>query len=533
MTFSKISTLKNDLPASIVVFFVALPLCLGIALASNAPLFSGIISGIIGGIIVGSISNSSLGVSGPAAGLTAIVFTAILSLGSYENFLLAVVIAGFLQLILGLLKSGVITYYFPTSVIKGMLSGIGVIIILKQIPHFLGWKSRSQGVWSFDLLDGQTTFTEILNSFNQVTLGSLLIGVLSLSIILIWDNILSKKHNLFKVIQGPFVAVLLGVICVIVFGQDSIFGLKSNQLVDVPIITGFEDLGSVFLYPNYSLIWKKEIWIIAFTLALVASLETLLSVEATDKLDPNKRLTNPNLELIAQGTGNIFSGMLGGLPITQVIVRSSANVQSGGQTKKSTIIHGFLIFIAVILIPEILNKIPLSVLASVLFIVGYKLAKPKLFIDIYNLGLAQFIPFVVTFVVIVMKDLLWGIAVGFLVSIFFVMYKSYKNSISLKKNISKLDEGIVRITFPAELSFLNKANLQKELNSFKDVSILEIDIRNNKGIDFDIMEILEDFLVIAKDNNIDIQLLTKKGEISNPESFSSYLEMNRRKYEKI
>lgn len=512
---------------------MAIPLCLGIALASNAPLFSGIIAGIIGGIVVGFISNSSLGVSGPAAGLTAIVSAAIISLGSFESFLLAVVLAGLIQVFLGLIKAGIIGYYFPSSVIKGMLSGIGIIIILKQIPHFFGWDADPEGDWAFAQVDGQNTFTEILYSVNHITLGSFIIGLIALLVIIYWDNILSKTHNIFKLIQGPIVAVVLGIIYVLIFGENELLGIGSSHLVKVPTPSGIEEFKSIFTFPDYSLIQDKQIWIIAFTLALVASLETLLSVEATDKLDPHKRVTNPSRELFAQGAGNILSGLIGGLPVTQVIVRSSANVQSGGQTKKSAIIHGFLLIAAVLIIPSIINLIPLSVLASVLLVVGYKLTKPKLFKDIYKLGIAQYLPFMITIIVIVVKDLLWGIGVGFALATFFVLYKSFRNTISFRKNTSLLDEGTVKITFAEELSFLNKAKLQQEFDLIPENTLIEIDIRNNKAIDYDVIEVLEDFLVKAKQKNINIQLLTKKGEINNPISFLEYLDSNRRSYEAI
>lgn len=512
---------------------MALPLCLGIALASNAPLFSGIIAGIIGGIVVGFLSNSSLGVSGPAAGLTAIVAAAILSLGSYESFLLAVVLAGLIQVVLGVLKAGIIGYYFPSSVIKGMLSGIGIIIILKQIPHFFGWDSDPEGDWAFIQVDGQNTFTEILYSINHITLGSFIIGLLALLVIIYWDNILSKTHNFFKLIQGPIVAVVLGIIYVLIFAEHELLGIGSSHLVNVPTPSGIEEFKSIFTFPDFSLVQDKQIWIIAFTLALVASLETLLSVEATDKLDPHKRVTNPNRELFAQGAGNILSGLIGGLPVTQVIVRSSANVQSGGQSKKSAIIHGFLLIAAVLIIPSIINLIPLSVLASVLLVVGYKLAKPKLFKDMFKLGVAQYIPFLITIIVIVGRDLLWGIGVGFALATFFVLYKSFRNTISFRKNTSLLDEGTIKITFAEELSFLNKAKLQQELDLIPENTLLEMDIRNNKAIDYDVIDVLEDFLVKAKEKNINIQLLTKKGELNNPESFLEYLDANRRSYEAI
>jgi len=420
--------IKNDLPASIVVFFVALPLCLGIALASGAPLFSGLIAGIIGGVVVGSISGSKIGVSGPAAGLAAIVLTAIGTLGSYENFLVAVVLGGIIQLIFGFLKAGIIGYYFPSSVIKGMLTGIGIIIILKQIPHFFGYDIDPEGDFAFFQVDGENTFSEIFKTVNNISLGSTIIGLIGLGILLLWSNFLSKKGKFFNIIQGPLVAVVAGIIYFFVTDSESKYGISASHLVSVPVPDNFDSFISQFSFPNFGAISNPEIWVVAFTIALVASLETLLCVEATDKLDPHKNVTPTNRELLAQGTGNIISGLIGGLPITQVIVRSSANIQSGGRSKMSAIIHGFFLLISVILIPNLLNKIPLSVLAAILLIVGYKLAKPALFKQMYQLGWKQFIPFTVTVLGIVFTDLLFGIGMGLAVGIVVILIKSFQNS---------------------------------------------------------------------------------------------------------
>ena len=409
---NNLSYLKNDLPASIVVFFVALPLCLGIALASGAPLFSGLIAGIVGGIVVGAISGSQVGVSGPAAGLAAIVLAAIASLGGYENFLLAVVLGGIIQILFGVLRAGIIGYYFPSSVIKGMLTGIGIIIILKQIPHFFGWDADPGGDFAFFQVDGENTFSEIFNSLNHISLGPTIIALISLGILILWNTVLSKKAKIFQLVQGPLVAVVAGIIFYAVTKGSSTLGFSANQLVNVPVPEDITSFLAQFSFPNFSAITNPQIWVVAFTIALVASLETLLCVEATDKLDPEKRITPTNRELLAQGTGNVISGLIGGLPITQVIVRSSANIQSGNKTKISAIIHGFFLLISVILIPRILNMIPLSVLAAILFIVGYKLAKPALFKTLYDLGWKQFIPFIVTVLGIVFIDLLIGLGLG-------------------------------------------------------------------------------------------------------------------------
>ncbi|MCP4054254.1 MAG: SulP family inorganic anion transporter [Mesoflavibacter sp.] len=517
--------IKNDLPASIVVFFVALPLCLGIALASGAPLFSGLIAGIIGGIVVGSLSGSKIGVSGPAAGLAAIVLTAIGTLGGYENFLVAVVLGGIIQLVFGLLRLGIIGYYFPSSVIKGMLTGIGIIIILKQIPHFFGYDPDPEGDFAFFQVDGENTFSEILNSINHITPGSLLIGVIGLGILLLWSNVLSKKGKIFQLIQGPLVAVVVGIIFYVLTKDSSSMAIQSSHLVSVPVPEDFSSFLGQFSFPNFSVITNPEIWVVAFTIALVASLETLLCVEATDKLDPYKNVTPTNRELLAQGTGNILSGMIGGLPITQVIVRSSANIQSGGRSKMSAIIHGFFLLISVILIPKLLNMIPLSVLAAILLIVGYKLAKPALFKTMYNLGWKQFLPFIVTVAGIVFTDLLKGIGLGLAVGIVVILIKSYQNSHFLHKEGEDVDDGKIKMTLAEEVTFFNKGAILKELDRLPEDSYLELDVRKTRYLDNDIIEILEDFSIKAKERNINIKLISERGTIENPESFIEFFKL--------
>ena len=514
--------LKNDFPASIVVFFVALPLCLGIALASGAPLFSGLIAGIIGGVVVGALSGSKIGVSGPAAGLAAIVLTAIGTLGGYENFLVAVVLGGIIQLVFGLLRLGIIGYYFPSSVIKGMLTGIGIIIILKQIPHFFGYDAEPEGADSFLEASGENTFSAILNIIDNITPGSLLIGVIGLAILLLWSNVLSKKGKIFQLIQGPLVAVVVGIIFYVLTQDNSSLAIQTTHLVSVPVPDDFSSFLGQFSFPNFSVITNPEVWIVGFTIALVASLETLLCVEATDKLDPHKNVTPTNRELLAQGTGNIISGMIGGLPITQVIVRSSANIQSGGRTKMSAIIHGLLLLISVILIPKLLNMIPLSVLAAILLIVGYKLAKPSLFKTMYNLGWKQFLPFIVTVAGIVFTDLLKGIGLGLAVGIVVILIKSYQNSHFLHKEGEDVDDGKIKMTLAEEVTFFNKGAILKELDRLPEDSYLELDVRKTRYLDNDIIEILEDFSIKAKERNINIKLISERGTIENPESFINF-----------
>jgi len=516
---------KSDIPASIVVFFVALPLCLGIALASGAPLFSGLIAGIIGGIVVGSLSGSSVGVSGPAAGLAAIVLTAIGTLGGYENFLLAVVLGGIIQVVFGVLKAGIIGYYFPSSVIKGMLTGIGIIIILKQIPHFFGYDSDPEGDVAFFQLDGENTFSEIFVAINNISLGATLIAIVGLLILILWDRVLSKKGKIFKIIQGPLVAVTLGIIYFVATKGNATYGIEPSHLVSVPIPDSIDTFLGQFSLPNFSAITNPEIWVVGFTIALVASLETLLCVEATDKLDPRKRVTPTNRELLAQGTGNVLSGLIGGLPITQVIVRSSANIQSGGKTKMSAVIHGCLLLISVILIPKLLNMIPLSVLAAVLLIVGYKLAKPALFKQMFDLGWKQSVPFYVTVLGIVFTDLLVGIGLGLLVGIVVILIKSFQNSHFLHIEDKSNGKHKMKMTLAEEVTFFNKGAILKELDKLPRDSSLELDVRRTRYLDNDIIEILEDFSEKARNRNIDIKLISERGEIENPKSFIEFFKL--------
>ncbi|WP_026913823.1 SulP family inorganic anion transporter [Christiangramia portivictoriae] len=513
--------LNKDFPASIVVFFVAIPLCLGIALASGAPLFSGLIAGIIGGIVVGAISGSSLGVSGPAAGLAAIVLAAITNLG-YENLLLAVVIGGAIQIGFGLLKAGIIGYYFPNSVIKGMLTGIGIIIILKQIPHFFGYDDDPQGDWAFFQVDGENTFSEIFNMVNGISPGATIIAVIAMIILVLWETVLSKKGKFFKLVQGPLVAVAAGIIFYLLTQGDDTLGISKEHLVNVPVPDSFDSFIGQFTLPSFEMIGTLQIWITGFTIALVASLETLLCVEATDKLDPHKRTTPTNRELFAQGTGNMLSGMIGGLPITQVIVRSSANIQSGGQTKMAAILHGFLLLISIIIIPNILNYIPLSVLAAILFLVGYKLAKPALFREMYLKGWKQFIPFIVTIVGIVFGDLLIGIGLGLAVGIVVILIKSYQNSYFLHIENETAENKTVKMTLAEEVTFINKGAIIKELNKLKENSNLIMDVRKSRYLDNDIIEILDDFRVKAAEKNIDIKIISERGTVENPDSYQEF-----------
>ena len=502
-------SLKNDLYAGVVVFLVALPLCLGIALASGAPLFSGLIAGILGGIVIGSVSNSSLGVSGPAAGLAVIVLNAIESLGGFEIFIAAVAVCGFIQIVLGFARAGIIGHFFPTSVIKGMLAGIGIIIVLKQIPHAVGYDGDPIGDMSFIQPDQQNTFSELANMFNYLSPGAIIVSLMALGLILVWDNYLSKKIKALKILPGALVAVIAGILYKLAMGDTPDFGIKEEHLVNVPVAESLTNFFSFFQFPAWEAFTRIEVWTTGALMAIIASLETLLSVEAIDKLDPRKRVTNKNREMIAQGVGNTVSGFIGGMPITQVIVRSSANAQSGGDTKRSTIFHGFLLLFCVMLIPDILNLIPLAVLASVLFIIGYKLASPALFKTMYRSGWSQFIPFIVTIVGVVLTDLLQGIIMGLAVAIFIILRNSYKNSHFLHKEEISDGDHKIKMTFAEEVTFLNKGAVRKSLTNIPDDTHVTIDLRNVYKIDPDVQEIIDDFMESTGRRNIQVEFIHK------------------------
>ena len=500
------SNLKYDLPASLVVFLVALPLCLGIALASGAPLFSGIIAGIVGGIVVGFMSGSSLGVSGPAAGLAVIVLSSIQELGSYEVFLFAVVIAGILQFVLGLLKAGVIGYYFPAAVIKGMLSGIGIIIILKQIPHAFGYDKDPEGDFRFFQMDGHNTFSELAYMLDYITPGVVAVTIISMLILILWEKPFIKNSKILGIIPGPLLAVIFGIILNNLFSGNELLIITSDHLVNIPVADSLAGFASQFSMPDFTQWQNPQVYIIAMTIAVVASLETLLSVEATDKLDPHKNITPTNRELIAQGTGNIVSGMIGGLPVTQVIVRSSANIQSGGRSKVSSIIHGFLLLISAMILPSVINMIPLASLAAVLFMVGYKLAKPTLFQEMYKKGIGQFAPFLATVLGIIFTDLLIGIGLGMAVAIMHILWNNYKTPYHFDP--SSYEKGKpVRIHLSEEVTFLNKGSILHTLNMLPNEAHVIIDLTKNKYVHPDVLEIIEDFTENAKTRNIIVEIV--------------------------
>jgi MFS superfamily sulfate permease-like transporter len=498
------SHIGANLSASIVVLLVALPLCLGIALASGAPLFSGIIAGVVGGIVVGLLSGSQLSVSGPAAGLTAIVAVAILKLQVYEAFLLAVVLAGVMQVALGYLKAGVIGDYIPNAVIKGMLAAIGLILIMKQFPHLVGYDANFEGDETFAQADQNNTFSAIYTALNTIKPAAVIIGLGSIILLSIWEKPFIKKNELLRFVPGPLVVVILAIIINGTIEQLSgIASIESTHLVSLPIAHSTTEFISFFTLPNFSFITNVQVWISAVTLAIVASLETLLGIEAVDKLDPLKRVTPTNKELKAQGFGNIISGLIGGLPLTSVIVRSSANVSAGGKTKQATIFHGLLLLLCAALIPNLLNKIPLSALAGILIFTGYKLAKITLFKEFYQKGFNQFIPFCVTIIAILFTDLLIGISIGIAVSMIFIIRSNFKTAVLVVN-----DNNNYLIRFKKDVSFLNKPIIKSELELVPENANLVIDVARAEYIDKDVIDEVNSFLYHAHLKNIKVALRT-------------------------
>lgn len=495
----------SDISVSIVVLLIGLPLCLGIALGSGAPLFSGIIAGIVGGIVVGYFSGSQLSVSGPAAGLTAVVAMGITSLGSFEAFLAAVVIAGIFQLIFGFLKTGVVAHYVPNSVIRGMLTAIGLILILKQIPHLLGYDVDFEGDERFLQKDQQNTFSEIPNAINTINITAFGIGLISLSILLVWQSKWVKKIKWLHNIPAPLVAVLVAVMMNTGLDyMDSTAVLETSHLVSLPEASTVKDFFSFFTFPNFNQLFSPAFWITAFSLAVMASLESLLAVEAIDKLDPMKRITPTNRELKAQGLGNIISGLIGGLPLASVIIRSSANVNAGAKTKKSTIFNGILLLLCVALIPSILSKIPLSSLAAILLYTGFSLVSYKEIKLFYAKGWDQFVPFVATIAAIFLNDMLTGIVIGMLVSLFYLVRSNFKSAILV---VSDNNNYLIRLR--KDVSFLNKPIIKKHLESFPDHSFVMVDATRADFIDKDIIEEINDFIENAPSRGIEV--MVKKG----------------------
>ncbi len=504
---SKREHLKTDLSAGLVVFLIALPLCLGISLASGAPLFAGIISGILGGIVVGFLSGSSINVSGPAASVALVVLTAIQTLGDFDAVLVAVVLAGVFQIILGYLKAGTVAYFFPNAMIKGILASIGLVLILKQIPHALGIDEVFEGIESFWQNDGRNTFSEIIYVLQNIGWGPTIITLVSLMIILLWDRPQIKKFAFFQFFPSALAAVVAGI------GLNELykfyfpeFALLETQLVQLPVAGDFGEFFSFFSFPDFSQIANPQIIGIALSITFIASLESLLSTEAGDKLDPYRRKTSTNTELKAQGIGNIVAGLVGGLPITAVIVRTSANVTAGGRTKVSTMTHGFIMLVCVALIPTVLNLIPLAALSAVLFVVGYKLTSVPVYQAVYRQGKKQFLPFIITILVVMFTDLITGILVGGAVAIFFVLRDNYKNAY-LHDKVEKEGESKTTVTLSQEVSFLNKADIMLFLDHLPENHHVVVDGSNSIFIHPDIIDILKDFKKTAEYKNIKLELI--------------------------
>jgi len=503
----RFENLKYDIPASIVVFFVAVPLCLGIALASGAPLFAGIISGIVGGIVVGIASGSPLGVSGPAAGLSAVVLSSLaLFNNSWETFLLAGLIAGILQVIAGMVGGGVVAYYFPSSVIKGMLVGIGIIIILKQIPYALGLDDTQSEM----IVEGANgLFTPIERIMHHTQFAPAIVAVISISLLIAWESYFAPRYKICKLIQGPIVVVFLGILIAWCSENGMLpFTFKSYELVKIPVCNSFKEFYQQFYFPDFSQIFNLNVYKTAIIIALIASIETLLCVDATDKMDPLKQITPADRELKAQGLGNIVSALLGGLPITQVIVRSSANITFGAKTKLSAILHGFLILLCVLFIPSMLNMIPLATLAAILLIVGYKLAKPAQFFQMYKLGVEQFIPFVATILGIIFADLLVGIGIGMMIGIFVILRHNYRNSHEIF-HYETDEKKRIHLSLAEDVSFLNKGSIIHEFRNIPAGAEVIIDFSRSKSIDHDVIEAIQDFIALAASKKIHVECIGK------------------------
>ncbi len=493
---------SSDFRSSIIVFLVALPLCLGIALASGAPLFSGLLAGIIGGIVVGALSGSPLSVSGPAAGLTSIVAASIISLGSYQAFLLCVVIAGILQIFLGYIKAGSIGHFFPASVIKGMLAGIGLILILKQIPHAVGYDIDFEGDQGFFQGDGQNTFSEIMNAWGAFSPGAILVSVLSIVILVAWDSKRLQQYKFFRIIPGALAVVVIGITLNAFFNSYIRYlMIAQKHMVAVPLLSESGSISTFFVFPDFSFWNNPKIYFAAVTIAIVASLETLLSIEACDKIDPYRRITPLNRELKAQGVANFLSGLLGGLPLTSVIVRSSTNINNGARSKASTITHGVILLLMVSFFPMILKMIPLASLAAILIVVGYKLSSPSLYKSTYAKGMSQFLPFVTTVVAVTFTNLLQGVFMGILVAVFFILRTNFEEAIIL---VNQGNNYLIKMT--KDVSFLNKATLRKKLLTIPPNSLVTIDGSQSNFIDADIRETIEDFMKEGETKDIQVEL---------------------------
>lgn len=479
----RLKFLPRDLTAGLVVFLVALPLCLGVALASNAPLISGVVAGIVGGLVVGSLSGSQTSVAGPAAGLTAVVAVQIARLGSFSAFLVAVFLAGFMQIGLGLARAGTIAAFFPSSVIKGLLAAIGIILILKQIPHVFGHDPDPVGEMAFGQPDGQNTFSELLQTLTHIQPGAALVGMLAVLALVGWQRVEVLRKS---PVPAALVVVLGAVALNMVLGGWTI---DASHLVQVPIATSAT---SLLVAPDWSVLGNSDVYVGALTIAIVASLETLLNLEAVDKIDPRQRESPPNRELVAQGCGNIVSGLIGGLPVTSVIVRSSVNIEAKNETKVSTIFHGTLLVGSVLLVPHLLNRIPLASLAAILLVTGFKLASPKLFKQMWSEGKQQFVPFMVTIVAIVLIDLLWGIMIGLVASLAFILASNFRRP--LRQIMEQHVTGsVLRIELATQVGFFSRPALERALNAVPKGGHVLLDARSSDYIDADVLDFIDDY----------------------------------------
>ncbi|MEX1002057.1 MAG: SulP family inorganic anion transporter [Crocinitomicaceae bacterium] len=530
---SLLSNLKFDLASGLVVFFVALPLCLGISLASTAyaetetleafkgVVFPGLIAGIVGGIVVGSLSGSRFGVSGPAAGLITIVSVAIMEFGGFQNggfekFILAVAIAGVFQLILGFIQAGFLAYYIPFSVIKGMLAGIGVTIIMKEIPHFFGYDKDVEGDMNFEQVDGHNTFTELYYMTDNVHIGATIVGLISLAILIVWGFKFVKKSKILSMIPGPLIAIIISIIVAVLFSSVPGMMISAEHLVQVPTPSSMEEFKSQFYTPDFSALKDYHVYVVALTIAAVASIETLLCVEATDKMDPYKGRTPMNRELKAQGVGNLVSGLLGGLPITQVIVRSSANIDSGAKSKTSAVLHGIFLLSFILLVPGLLNMIPRSTLAAVLILIGYKLASPATIKKMINVGWEQAVPFFVVIFAMLFSDLLKGVGAGLVVAFLIILYRNYRMSYFVKGENGDENQPI-KLTLSQHATFLNKASILKTLDEIEDGKEVIIDFSHTLDVDYDVRQVIEEFQQSAKDREISVTIINRDGTIEKQE----------------
>lgn len=516
------SKLKSDLPASLVVFLVAVPLCLGIAVGSGADPVTGLISGIIGGIVVGAISNSPISVSGPAAGLISTVALILSNVPTYEAFLISVFLAGVLQVVFGVLKAGSVVNFVPVSVITGMLAAIGLLLILKQFPHLVGYDADFEGDDSFFQKDGNNTFTEIIVAIQKITPLAVIIGVLGLGIQFFWDSRFFPLKQYRLLMPAPLVVVISGIgINVMAMSYFPDYAIKSEHMVVLPVFNDLNDIKAILKHPDFSLMGTTLVWISALQIAVIASIESLLSVEASDKLDKQKRVTNPNRELIAQGAGNITAGMIGGLPITSVIVRSSVNANSGATSKLSAIFHGIILSSSLLLFPALMNTIPLSALAAILMYTGYKLAKPSVFRYMITKGFKVYFPFLVTILAILVSDLLIGIVIGILVGLYFIIRSSFRDSVSVNQS-----GGLIKVSLEGHVSFLNKAVLKNRLYRIESDTIVTMDLSRSTFLDFDIVDILHDFHTHSISENIEIKYVfandSQKQQLSFLESADPY-----------